>query len=79
MTVRFRRAGYRGQNSSGDQPRWHIAVHEYRKGEVYKKYVALCGFEIDMPWLRGGQLSYAKKPAGQHCMKCIAKAARGDG
>lgn len=78
MVVRFKRSAYGGENSRGDVPRWHIAAHAYRKGELYKKYVALCGYEIEMPFLQRREtlLSHAKTVRGPQCSKCIAKAAR---
>lgn len=76
LVVRFKKTRYRGLNSENSVPRWHIAVHPYRKTEFYKKYVALCGYEIEAPYLRGGMLSYAVRPRGPQCSKCIAKAVR---
>lgn len=70
--VLFRREAYRGGNSAGDVPRWHVAVRPYRKGELYSRYLALCGYEIEIPYLSGGELSYAKKPRGPVCKKCRA-------
>lgn len=76
--VRFRRP-YRGGNSEGrTESRWHIAVQPYRKGELYRRYLALCGYEIENPWMRGGDLSYAKKPKGTLCAKCEKKQKEGD-
>lgn len=72
--VRFKKDRYRGGNSRDDVPKWHIAAYAYRKGEFYKEYVALCGYSIPHPYLRGGMLSTAVKPRGPHCSKCIKKA-----
>jgi hypothetical protein len=75
MIVRFKRATWRGGNSRDQVPIWHIAVHPYRKGELYQRYVALCGYEIEVPYLTNAMLSHAVKPKGGHCKKCIAKQA----
>lgn len=75
MTTRFRRREYAGKNTKGDVPRWHVAAHPYRKGELYNAYEALCGYTIKTPWLRTeAQLSVAKTVRGPVCSKCEKKA-----
>jgi hypothetical protein len=56
---------------------WHIAVQDYKKGEIYRRYLALCGYEIKMPWATRAetQLSRAKRVDGPKCQKCIKKLA----
>lgn len=76
--TRFKKERYRGKNSRGDVPRWHIAAHAYRKGEFYKAYEALCGYTIEHPYLRGGVLSIAKAVRGPQCSKCIEREARSE-
>lgn len=76
MTTRFKRRSYAGENSKGDVPRWHIAAFDYKHGELYRRYKALCGFEIPHPYLRNVMLSKAKTVSGPKCKKCIAKAER---
>lgn len=71
--IRFKKESYRGGNSRDEVPRWHIAAHAYRKGELYREYVALCGYTIKTPYLTNAMLSFAKKPRGPYCQKCITK------
>ena len=71
-TIRFRKAAYRGKNSSGDEPRWHKALYGYKKGEIYVRYVARCGYTIDDAILKNVRISEAKRPKGELCSKCEA-------
>jgi len=70
--TRFRRGSYSAE-AKGGEPKWHIAVQDYKKGEIYRRYLALCGYEIKMPWGNGTQLSRAKRVDGPKCSKCIKK------
>lgn len=66
---------YKGENSEGrTETRWHIAAFDYDKNEFYNRYLALCGYEIEVPYLKGATLSKAKNPNGVKCSKCLKKA-----
>ena len=72
--TRFKRGAYLGGNSSGDEPRWHIAVSDYEKGEIYNRMRALCGYTLTLrSQIRGGvEVSKAvRPPKGEQCKKCI--------
>lgn len=73
--ARFKRGYRHGNSEDRTESRWHIAASPYKKGGFYKEYRALCGYTVKHPYLTGAVLSIAKMPKGQHCSKCVKKAA----
>ena len=53
------------------EPKWHITVKKYKKGELYSNYAAICGYETP-GILTNVSLSIAKRPPkGSHCKRCL--------
>lgn len=74
MITRFKRGGYVTDNPNVVEPKWHVAVQDYKRGGIYRRYLALCGYEVKMPWRYGDmKLSKAKRVRGPQCSKCLKK------
>lgn len=73
----FKLGSWAGGNSRDAEPIWHLATANYRRGELYLTYRALCGYAIEQAILKDVRISKAQRtsslPRGGWCKKCVKK------
>ena len=73
----FKLGSWAGGNSRIAEPVWHLATANYRRGELYLEYRALCGYVIKHAIMKDVRISKAQRtsslPRGGWCTKCVKK------